>query len=119
MDWNQVKQIAVLVFYCSWLGFQPWSPRVSRTLLLITNFATALCVTVLQVFPLRDFLEDWRWQAIVAFEVVAAVSAVAAFLRKRPALFVSYLVFAVHLGVIVWFFTHPLHFERMNVLDYG
>jgi len=123
MDWDQVKQIGVSIavpaFYCSWLGLRPWFPRASTILLLIINFATALSVAIYDVIPVRYVLEDWRLQAIVAFELVAAVAAVAAFLRYRPALFFSYLVFAVHLSVILWVDTHPFHFERMNVLDYG
>ncbi len=123
MDWQHVKQIgaliAVPVLYCSWLGLRPWFPRASTNLLLITNLATALSVVVYDVIPVRYILEDWRLQAIVAFELVAAAAAVAAFLRYRPALFFSYLVFAVHLSVILWVETHPFHFERMNVLDYG
>jgi len=123
MDWGHVERIGVSIalpaFYCSWLGLRPWFPRASRILLLITNIATALSVAIYDVIPVRDVLDDWRLQAIVAFELVAAVAAVAAFLRYRPALFFSYVVFAVHLSVILWVLTHPLHFDRANVLDYG
>ena len=123
MDWKHLEQIgaqiAVAVLYCSWLGLRPWFPRASRRLLLITNFATALSVAIYDVIPVRYVLEDWRLQAIVAFELVAAAAAVAAFFRYRPALFFSYLVFAFHLSMFLWAVTHPLHLDRMNVLDYG
>ena len=123
MDWGQLKQItvsiAVPLVYSSWLGIRPWFPRASRILLLITNLATALSIIIFDVNPVGYVLEDWRLQAIVAFEAVAAVAAVAAFLRYRPALFLSYLFFAIHLSVIIWVLTHPLHLERMNVLSYG
>lgn len=119
MDWVHVEQIAVTALYCSWLGLWPWFPRASRIVFLITNFATAISVAIYDVIPVRYILEDWRLQAIVAFELVAAAAAVAAFLRYRPALYLSYLVFAVHLSVILWVFTHPLHLDRINVLDYG
>ena len=123
MDWGQLKQtaesVAVPLVYSSWLGLRPWFPRASRILLLITNLATALSVVIFDVIPVRYVLEDWRLQAIVAFELVVAAAAVAAFLRYRPALFLSYLFFAIHLSVIIWVLTHPLHLERMNVLNYG
>lgn len=119
MDWEKLGvSIAVPLLYCSWLGFWPWSPRASRILLSITNLATALSVAI-YVIPLGDVFEDWRLQAIVAFELVAAAAAVGAFFRYRPALFFSYLVFAIHLSVFLWAVTHPLHLDRMNVLDYG
>jgi hypothetical protein len=99
MDWEKLGvSIAVPVLYCSWLGLWPWSPRASRILLSITNLATALSVAI-YVIPLGDVLEDWRLQVIVAFELVAAAAAVGAFFRYRPALFFSYLVFAIHLSV--------------------
>lgn len=120
MDWKYIAtSIAVPVLYSTWLGLWFWSPRASRILLLITNLATALTVTIYDVIPVGYVLEDWRLQAIVAFELVAIAAAVAAFLRYRPALFLSYLVFAIHLFVILWVFTHPLHLERMPVLNYG
>jgi len=120
VDWEQLGvSIAVAVLYCSWLGLRPWFPRASWMLLLITNFATALSVAIFDVIPVRYVLEDWRLQAIVAFELVATAAAVAAFFRYRPALFFSYLVFAFHLSVFLWAVTHPLHLDRMNVLDYG
>jgi hypothetical protein len=120
VDWEKLGvSIAVPVLYCSWLGLWPWSPRASKILLSITNLATALSVAIYAVIPLRYVLEDWRLQAIVAFELVAAAAAVGAFFRYRPALFFSYLVFAIHLSVLLWAVTHPLHLDRMDVLDYG
>lgn len=119
MDWNVIEEIAISLLYCSWLGLFPWFPRASRIVLLLTNFATATGVVLFDSIPVRYVLEDWRLQAIVAFELVAAAAAIAAFLRYRPALVFSWLVFAFHLSVMLWAFTHPLHLERMNVLDYG
>jgi membrane-associated HD superfamily phosphohydrolase len=120
---EEVKQIAVSiavpVLYCSWLALRPWFPRAATIVLLITNLATALSVATYDFIPVRYVLEDWRLQAIVAFELVAAALAIAAFFRYRAALLLSYLVFAFHLSVILWVDTHPFHFERMNVLDYG
>jgi hypothetical protein len=123
VDWNHAEQIfapvAAALLYCSWLGLRPWFPRTSTILLLITNFVTAASAVIYDVIPVRYILEDWRLQAIVAFELVAATAAVAALLRYRPALLFSYLVFAIHLSVFLWALTFSLHFERMNVLDYG
>ena len=119
MNWKQlVVSIAVPVLYCSWLGLRPWFPRASRILLSITNLATALSVAIYDVFPLRDVLEDWHLQAIVAFELVAAAAATAAFRGNRPALFFSYLAFAIHLFAIVWVITHPFRVDS-SLLDYG
>jgi hypothetical protein len=91
MDWESVKQlgpsIAVALLYCSWLGLRPWYPRASTVLLVITNFAAASAVAIYDITPVRYILGDWRLQAIVAFALVAAAAAVAAFLRYRPALF--------------------------------
>jgi hypothetical protein len=102
VGWQYIATaIAVTALYCSWLGLWFWSPRASRILLLITNLATALSVAIYDVIPVRYVLEDLSLQAIVVFELVAAVAAVAAFLRFRPALYFSYLVFAIHLFVIV------------------
>ena len=111
--------IAIPVIYSSWLGLRFWSPRASMYLLLIVNFATAAAVAIYDLIPIDDVLEDWRLQAIVAFELVAAAAAVAAFLRYRPALYFSYLVFAVHLFVILWAETHPFNAGQLPVLNYG
>jgi hypothetical protein len=120
VNWQQIAvSIAVLVLYCSWLGLRPWFPRASRNLLLIVNLATALGVVLYDVTPLRDVLEDWRLQAIVAFELVTAAAAIAAFLGNRAALFFSYLAFAIHFSAIVWVFSHPLRFDKAHLLDYG
>jgi hypothetical protein len=112
-----VEQIAVPLFYCSWLGLRPWFARASRIVLSLTNLATALCVAIYDIVPVHYVFEDWRLQAIVAFELITAAAAVAAFLGNRTALLFSYLAFAIHLGAIVWAVSHPLHFDQ--VLDYG
>ncbi len=120
MNWQQIGvSIAVPVLYCTWLGLRSWFPRASRILLLITNLATALSIAIYDVIPLQDVLEDWRLQVIVAFELVTAAAAIAAFLGNRAALFFSYLAFAIHFSAIVWVLSHPLRFDKAHLLDYG
>jgi len=117
MNWEQFGPIILPLVYCSWLILRPFSSRVSRVVLLLTNLATASFLAVYDVSPVNYVIEDWRLQAIVAFEVVTAVAAVAAFLGNRPALYYSWLAFAIHLGAIVWVLTFPIRFD--HVLDYG
>jgi hypothetical protein len=119
VNWALIEQIGIPLLYCGWLGPRPWFPRTSTAVLLITNFVTALCVTIYDITPVSYVLEERYLQAIVAFEVVTAAAAVAAFLGNRAALFLSYLAFAIHLGVIVWVVTHPFRVDQMDVLDYG
>ena len=118
MDWKQIgASVAVPLLYCSWLGLRPWFPRTSRILLLLTNLATAFGVAIYDLVPLRYVLGDWRLQAIVAFELITAAAAMAAFRGNRVALFFSYLAFAIHLCAIAWAISFPLRFD--GVLNYG
>jgi hypothetical protein len=89
---------AVLVLYLVVLVF---ALRHQRTPLLLLNAITAVVIIAYDVQPLRYILEDWRLQAIVAFEIAAIVAALLAFRGNRPGLYFSYAAFAINLCIVI------------------
>ena len=87
---------AVLVVY---LGAFVWALRGSRTPLLLLNAVTAVAIIVYDVNPLRYILEDWRLQAIVAWEILGFAAAMFALRGNRSALLFSYAVGVVHICI--------------------
>jgi len=89
---------AVLVLYLVALVL---ALRRNRTPLLLLTAITAVVVIAYDVQPLRYILEDWRLQAIVAFEIVTVIATLLAFRGKKPALYFSYAAFAIHLCAVM------------------
>lgn len=94
----EAASTAVLAFY---LFVFIWSRYRGATLLLVVNALSAVTIIVYDIIPIRYVLEDERLMAIVAFEALAVIAALMALRRNRPALYFSYVVFAINLGVVI------------------
>jgi hypothetical protein len=98
---NQIFEAASITVLVLYLGVFVWSVRHSKTPLLSINVLTAIALCVYNLSPLRYVVIDEQLIALVAFEVVALMAAMAAFRGNRPALLFSYAVFGIHLCVAI------------------
>jgi hypothetical protein len=99
---NQTNEAITVTLLVVFLAALVWAIRRSATPLLVLNALAALAIIVYDVNPLRYILEDWRLQAIVAWEALGFVAALLALRGNRPALVFSYASFAVHVGMIAF-----------------
>jgi hypothetical protein len=94
---NELLEAVTTAVFVLFLSAFIWALRGSRIPLLVVNAITAVVIVVYDINPVRYILEDWRLQAIVAWETLGFVAALFAMRGNRPALRFSYAVGAVHL----------------------